>query len=296
MALATESPKPSQPPDVSRQIWRAPTSPARWFWLIAAVLLVGTIGAIYFIALQAQAFPGPLNDPWRSFGIIAFFLVLTTAAYSLRRRFMRGLPGKTQDWLWMHTWLGLATLLIVLFHENFTHILDNYCTNASCLTNAYGGTSALLSLALLVFIGIAGRLLDSWQARSIARDASTNGTGIVRALEERLLELEYTIERLSAGKSEVFKQYCLQALEQTRVLSSPENLPSVEYADFARAQETLQAYTRLVQSLRQQQRARRIIRIWRRLHIILAILALMIITFHASMETLTNVFHVVNLR
>jgi hypothetical protein len=292
MALATQSPRPQQP-DSSKPIWRAPSSPARWFWLIGAALLVGIIGSIYLVALGTQAFPGPLNDPWRSFGIIAFLLVLITSAYSLRRRFVRGLPGKVQGWLWMHTWLGIAALLIALMHENFTHILYNYCANASCLTNAYGGTPALFALILLVFTGITGRLIDSWQARSIASDASTNGAGIVRAIEEHLLELEYTLERLSAGKSEVFKQYCLLALEQGEAISSPVGLPASEHAGLARAQETLQSYTRLARSLDRQQRARRFIRAWRFLHVTLAILALLIITFHASMELLINVFHVV---
>jgi len=292
MALATRAPRSQQQPDSSKRIWRAPTAPASWLWLLSATLLVGIIGSIYLIALRTQAFPDPLNDPLRSFGIIAFFLVLATASYSLRRRFARGLPGKVQNWLWMHTWLGIAALIIALFHENFRNVLYAYCANGSCLTSAYGGTPALFSLALLVLSGITGRLIDSWQAQSIASSASTNGVGIVRAIEERLLELEYIIERLSAGKSEVFKQYCLQALEQTRVLPSPSGLSSAEHTDFTRAQETLQSYALLAQSLHHQQRARRLIRAWRRVHIILAILALLIITFHAGMETLTKVLHI----
>ena len=278
-----------------RRIWKTPTSGARWLWLALSLLLYALIFAIYLIAIKTQAFPGPLNEPLLSFGSVAVVLVLGTAAYSLRRRFARGLPGKAQAWLWMHTWIGIAALLIALLHENFTHILNNYCQNLSCFTNAYWGTSALLALALLVLTGIVGRLLDTWQAHSIASDASANGVGIARAIEERILELEYEIERLSAGKSEPFKEYCLQAITMGASFNAPApQLDAREMPDFQRAAETLQTRQRFVFSLQRQQRARFIIRVWRYVHITLACLALLVITFHAVMETLTSVLHILH--
>lgn len=295
MAFIAQSPQSSRQPGAPRRIWHAPISRTCWLWLIVSILLVSLLGIIYLVALKTQLFPGPLNDPLRSFGIIAFLLFLGTAAYSLRRRFARGLPGKVQSWLWMHTWLGCAALLVALLHENFAHVLYDYCSNVNCLTNAYGGTTALLALALLVLVGIAGRLIDLWQTRLIAREASTNGVGIVRALEEQMLELEYTLERLSAGKSEIFKHYFIQALDAYRVAPDPMGLPQAERADFSRAQGSLQTYVYLARSLARQRKARRFIRVWRRVHIILAILAILIITFHATMELLINVFHLVKL-
>src|SRR5579871_448881 len=123
-----------------RRVWRVPASKAWWLWLAFCTLLYGVIFAIYLYALKTQPFPGPFNEPLRSFGIVAFLLVLAAASYSLRRRFARNLPGKAQNWLWMHTWLGVTAILVALLHENFTHILRDYCANANCLTNAYGGT------------------------------------------------------------------------------------------------------------------------------------------------------------
>jgi len=308
----------------SGRIWRTPTSSAWWFWLLLSLLLYAVIFVLYLIAIKTQPFPGPFNDPLRSFGILAFALVLGTASYSLRRRFIRGLPGKAQAWLWMHTWLGITAVLIALLHENFTHITHDYCQNMTCFTNAYWGTSALFALIFLVVSGIAGRLLDTWQARIIARDASTNGVGIARAIEERMLELEYTIERLSAGKSEPFQQYCMQAIDVgtrfiasthgkmapidgtsrhnprkqadldvgTRFIASTPHLDPREQADFERAYETLTARAHLAQSLERQKRARLIMRTWRTIHIVLACLALLIILYHATMELLTQVLHV----
>ncbi|HLQ10828.1 MAG TPA: hypothetical protein VK134_04445 [Ktedonobacteraceae bacterium] len=289
ISTKTSSPQPM------RRIWNTPTSGARWLWLALSLLLYTVIFALYLVAIKTQAFPGPFNEPLLGFGIIAFLLVLSTAAYSLRRRFARSLPGKAQAWLWMHTWVGMAALLIALLHENFTHILHNYCQNFSCFTNAYWGTTALLALAILVLTGIVGRLLDTWQAHNIARDASTNGVGIARAIEERILELEYEVERLSAGKSEPFKEYCLQAINMGASFNAPApRLDGREVSDFQRAADTLATRRQFVLSLQRQQRARFIIRTWRYVHISLACLALLVITYHAVMELLINVLHILH--
>jgi hypothetical protein len=286
MSLATKS---SLPTRTQGRIWRVPISSARWYWLGASIILYIAILAWYLLASRTQQ-PDPIQDPFRLFGIIAFVLVLSTAAYALRRRFARGLPGKVQDWLWMHTWIGIITILIVLLHENFIGITNNFCQNLTCLTDAKWGLSALFALLFLVMSGIVGRLLDIWQTHIIAADASTNGVGIPRALEERILELEYVVERLCAGKSEPFKQYCMQTIEGNS--SAIPSLVSNEQADFQRAYETLKTRLDLVQSLHRQHRARQIMRAWRSVHMVLASLALLVILYHGVMELLTNVFHV----
>jgi len=164
----------------------------------------------------------------------------------------------------------------------------------SCLSQFYFGPSALFALMLLVLSGVVGRLLDVWQAHVIARDASTNGVGITQSLEERILELEYTVERLSAGKSEPFKAYCLKALDSTSNIATlpvPPISPQ-EQTDFARAHETLLDRARLLASLQRQQRARLIFRTWRSIHMILAPIALLIILYHAILEILTSILGV----
>ncbi len=292
MALATKPSVSQQRP--MRRIWKAPLSKAWWLWLAASIIFYAVIFTWYFSAIKSQQFPGPFNDPFRTFGIIAFVLVFGTASYTLRRRFARNLPGKVQNWLWMHIWVGITAVLIALLHENFAYITHNFCQNASCFTVSYWGPTALYALIFLVASGIIGRLLDVWQAHMIARDASTNGVGIVQAIEERILEMEYTVERLSAGKSEPFKQYCMQALDSAGVL--PKVLPALapkEQADFQRAYETLTIWANLQQSLRRQKRARLIISAWRYIHMVLASVAVLIILFHGVMELLVNVFHVV---
>lgn len=293
MSLATNKSSLSPQQASARRVWNVPDSRAKWLWLAFSALLFVIVLAWYLYAVVTQPFPGPFNDPFRLFGIIAFCLVLGTTAYSLRRRFARNLPGKVQDWLWMHVWLGITAILIALLHENFLHILHDYCQNLNCFSEGYAGTSALLALILLVASGITGRLLDIWQARVIAQDASANGAGIASALEERLLALEYTVERLCAGKSEPFQSYCMAHLMPTSAINSDvyASLPLHERADFQRASETLLKHAALAQSLHRQQRARAIMRIWRIVHMTLASLALLVILYHALMELSISVLH-----
>lgn len=298
MSIATKQPSLAQKRTL-RRLWKTPSSTTRWLWLVCALALYLGVFLSYFYALKTQQDPEPINDPLRIFGIIAFIMIVSTAAYSLRRRFMRGLPGKVQGWLWMHTWIGIATILIVFMHDNYGRITHDYCTNFACLTDTYWATSALFALIFLVVSGIIGRLLDMWQAHRIASEAGTNGVGIMRALEERILELEYTVERLCAGKSEPLKQYCLSAIEDgasyqpaghTAIFSA---IMPTERRDFQLAVETLTTRLALVKSLKRQQHAQLIMRAWRTCHIALASLALLVIAYHSIMELLANVLHVI---
>jgi len=66
-----------------------------------------------------------------------------------------------------------------------------------------------------------------------------------------------------------------------------------EHADFQRAHQALADHSRLVQSLRKQQRARLVMRTWRNIHITIAVFALLIIVYHVGMEMLSHVLNVI---
>ena len=250
-----------------------------WFWLILSIVLYGGVYLWYLAGLKTVTYPGPSNDPFRLFGIIAFTLVLIVVAYSLRRRFVRVLPGSVQGWLWLHTWFGIAAILIAFLHENYQNILNNYSFTLHTFTEADLGMSALYALILLVLSGIVGRLLDVWLARRIATEASSNGVGIIQAVETRIHELDLLLERLSAGKSPAFKHYLLHAPNDVSALIMPQG-----QGDFQQAREVLTKKVALQRSLHRQLLARRMLQWWRYIHITLACCALAVICFHSVLE------------
>jgi len=291
MALATKQTLQEQQ-RTKRRIWKTPGSKFNWICLAISLLVYGGIYAWYLNALKTQPYAGPYSDPLRLFGIVSFCLVLLVTSYTLRRRFARRLPGKVQNWLWLHTWFGVISILIAFLHENYANILHDYSFTWPSFTEAAYGISALYALILLIISGITGRLLDTWQAHTIAAEANSNGVGIVQAVRERLLELDLTVERLSAGKSPAFKTFCSEALRNK--ISLPSMVPALaanELEDFERVYEVLIQRVQLVGSLKRQMRARFIIRVWRYVHIPLACLALLIIGYHGISELWMILIH-----
>src|SRR5258708_2054908 len=268
-----------------KRIWKTPGSKMNWLFLALSMTTLGSVYLLYRNAIATQLYPGPYNAPFRQFGIVSFVLVLAVGAYTLRRRFVRGLPGRVQSWLWLHVWFGVISVLNALMHENFQNITHDIEWTSMRFTEYYFGTSALFALLVLVLTGVIGRLLDAWQARVIAAEADTNGVGISRSVEDRLFELALTVERLSVGKSVQFKQYCELALDMKFDL--PRLLPVLapgEGSDFQRVYEVLAAHAQLTRSLQRQKRAHLIIRTWRYIHIPLACLALLVIGYHSIIE------------
>jgi hypothetical protein len=291
MALATKPPLQEQQ-RVIRRIWKTPGSNFNWICLAISLIAYGYLYKVYLDSLKLNPYAGPYTDPLRLYGIVAFFLILLVAAYTLRRRFVRILPGKVQSWLWLHTWFGILAILVALLHENYLNILHDLRFTQIRFTEGQAGTSALYALLLLVITGIVGRLLDVWQARTIAKEANINGVGIAQAVEERLHELEQTIERLSAGKSPTFKIYCSEALRSNTSL--PAMLPVLapnELDDFERVHQVFTQRAYLAHSLQHQKRAIFIIRAWRYVHIPLACLALIIISYHSFTELVKLLVH-----
>ncbi len=278
-----------------RRLWKTPTSRAWWLSLLACVLFYTGLFYLYYRdTLHGSPLFSPGNGPLAKFGLVALAMIGLTATYTLRRRFLRFLPGQARNWLWMHNWLGITTVLVVMLHANFDYVARHYCLTPQCLSSTYYGPFALYGVILLVGSGITGRLIDLWQTRVIARDANANGVGIAQALEERILELTYAIERYYAGKSEPFQQFCLQAFKIGDGASVIQPvLPPYEQADFQQARQLLAQRARLLHSLQRQQRARRFITRWRAVHIALACIAVCLIGMHLGILVLSKLrfFH-----
>lgn len=291
MAVST---RPQQQ-SAARRAWHTPTSKAALYWSAGALIYCLIFYLLYALVAHANIFTGPWYDHVFRVGVMSYIMIVAVAAYSLRTRFFHNLPWKAQNWVWMHMALGIAAVLLALLHASYAFIFRWDCTSQqNCFTAHYWGMPSLYGLIFIALSGAVGRLLDKWQTRAIAQDASTNGVGIAKAITGRLLELEYVVERFSAGKSEPFKTYCAQAIESVGDLPAP--LPTLaprEQADFQGAYAALKDHARLTQSLHKQHIAHTIFRAWRYVHMVLVPLALIIITYHGIAELLVNVLHVI---
>ena len=107
MALVKKSPVQERK---IKRIWKTPGSKMNWLFLALSMTTLGSVYLLYRTAIATQPYPGPYNAPFRQFGIVSFVLVLAVGAYTLRRRFVRSLPGKVQSWLWLHVWFGITSV------------------------------------------------------------------------------------------------------------------------------------------------------------------------------------------
>ena len=144
MPISTQATRNSTSPSTQlqrpfRRLWRAPRSNAWWLSMLAALLVTGVI-VLYFVKTRGFDYT-PSTGPLPRFGIIALGLLAVSLAYTLRRRFFRGLPGKAQDWLWVHSWAGIAILVTILLHANFYYVVQGYCYSPRCLSLLYGTPS-----------------------------------------------------------------------------------------------------------------------------------------------------------
>jgi hypothetical protein len=283
MAITAKPPIKS----AAQRIWHTPTSRAALYWMIFAVGYTALFYILYLILLHVKTrfITGPFFDVIFRCGVMSYIMILGVAAYSLRARFFHGMPWKAQNWVWAHIWVGIASVMLALLHGDFRYILHFGCDGFSCVTQEYMALPSLYGLIFLVLSGIVGRSLDWWQTRVIAQDASTNGVGIAKAIPARLVELEYIVERLNAGKSDAFKSYCERAISAIGVL--PQDVPPIppdEQADFQSAYTALAERARLAASLQKQRQARTIFKTWRRIHMVLVPVILLIISYHGIAE------------
>lgn len=291
MAVST---KPATRKTGHARLWHTPTSKAALAWLIFAAGYTLIFYILYAILLHStsRVFFGPFYDVIFRCGVMAYIMILGVAAYSLRTRFFHGLPWKAQNWVWAHVWVGIAAMLLALLHADFRYVLHFDCSGLDCVTHADFGMPSLYGLIFLSLGGIVGKLLDRWQTRTIAEDAASNGVGISKAIITRQKDLELRIERFCAGKSAAFKEYCASLLPRIGIISiTMPILPLQEQRDFQLVSELLTEHARLAASLAKQTHAYMVCKIWRRIHMILVPLILLVITYHAVAELIGIMQH-----
>ena len=114
-------------------------------WVIATVALaiVSTIAYIFY-AVETPGGPRGGSALGLTFGIVGYAMMLFAGLLGARKRVPTWRLGRAQNWLRGHIWLGLLSLLLILFHGGF----------------AFRGPLTLLMM-ILFFIVIASGILGA---------------------------------------------------------------------------------------------------------------------------------------
>jgi hypothetical protein len=114
-------------------------------WVIATIALaiVGTVAYILY-AVETPSGPRGGSAMGLTFGIAGYALMLYAGLLGARKRVPTWRIGRAQTWMRGHLWLGLLSLLLILFHSGF----------------AFRGPLALV-LMLLFFIVIGSGILGA---------------------------------------------------------------------------------------------------------------------------------------
>jgi hypothetical protein len=114
-------------------------------WVIAAVALAIASSVAYIVyAVRAPFGPRAGSAMGITFGIAGYGLMLYAGLLGARKQVPAWRIGRTQTWMRGHLWLGLLSLLLILFHGGF----------------ALGGPLTLV-LMLLLFIVIGSGILGA---------------------------------------------------------------------------------------------------------------------------------------
>ena len=108
----------------------------------------GLIFWAFYRLVPTLPIPGIEIGTVYTLGIIAVLFILFIMTYSLRKRLIRGISGRLDNWLWAHIYLGILALFIVALHAEFRFGWDY-------------NTIAVIFLVLVIATGAVGRYFYS---------------------------------------------------------------------------------------------------------------------------------------
>ncbi len=242
-------------------------------------ILFTSITAIFFWTIYrwGPSLPGPGIETIIVYllGMIAVLLIIFVLTYSVRKRMARGIPGRLDNWLLAHIYLGLLALFIIALHAEFRFGWDY-------------NTLALLLLALVIITGVVGRYLYARVPASIAADQGEilrQVNGVTKAIND-LLE----------GKSRAFQKIIGSELKAPSPLSPKpdywgelrtkgEILPEEEKRDFQEAIDLLEQKSSLEKRSISQLRYGLFFQSWLAVHLLVTAGLIIVIPLHVLDDT-----------
>jgi hypothetical protein len=277
-------------------------------WAIATVALAIVSTAAYiFYAVETPGGPRGGSAMGLTFGIVGYGMMLYAGLLGARKRVPTWRIGRAQTWMRGHLWLGLLSLLLILFHGGF----------------AFRGSLTLVMMLLFFIVigsGILGAAIQHYvpsfmtsrvpletiyeeiphvraQLREEADQLAASICGPLNgAVEETAEQSQTVLVEIEHDDRERFRDVYLRKVRP--YLDAPE-APDAELADPLRSGETFEALRRLLaapvhgvlddleniceeeQQLSRQIRIYRWLHAWLLVHVPLSIALLVLGAIHA---------------
>jgi hypothetical protein len=162
-------------------------------WLVASLAIFG-VSLLLYAVYRVPSAKGSMGGTAAGlgFGSVGFAFMIFAALLGARKRVPVYRFGRAQTWMRGHLWLGLLSLLIILFHSGFRY--------------GHGLTAWLMTLLIVVVVsGIFGAALQHHMPRVMTREVSMETIyeeiGHVRA--QLLEEAEELIKQAAGGEQKV---------------------------------------------------------------------------------------------
>jgi hypothetical protein len=166
----------------------------RWVFL----LFLGLTAA--YLVYRWGRFPHGGSWPGIAFGLLATLLIGLLLGYGVRKRQYRSRRGTMEAWLQSHVYLGLLSLVVVLYHSGF-RFEDKVAV------------TALVVLSLVVLTGLFGAILYTTVPRLLT---DVQGDATPEELSVEVQRFNRSMARLAKGRSPTFRRIHERLAEEMR--------------------------------------------------------------------------------
>lgn len=245
----------------------------QWILLIAVTGLLSW--ALYYWA-PALAISGIEIAVIYILGLLAVLIIILVMSYSLRKRLARGIPGRLDNWLWAHLYLGILALFIIALHAEF-RFGWNYSTVAAVL------------LGLVIVTGVVGRLFYTRLPSTIVSEQNkifSKLEGVKDALNGLLENKSKPFQKVIGSELNIPSPISPKPSYWEELGAKGENIPEEEKEAFEKAIVLLREKAELEADSVSQVKYRPLFRAWLSVHILVTLALIIFIPIHVLDDTL----------
>jgi predicted membrane channel-forming protein YqfA (hemolysin III family) len=138
------------------------------------------------------------------YGTLGLGLIMVLMYFGVRKRSYKSSWGSVEAWLHAHIYLGLAAVAVVLLHSGFR----------------FHNVMAITALVLFVLVSLSGIWGAVLYTVIPPRLSLAKGNLTTLEISEQINDLGASMARLATGKSESFREICVELLNAEK----PQNL------------------------------------------------------------------------